>query len=173
MPKQGDSFYVFAELISATDGSAVTTGTTAVYLTKDDGIQAHLSDADHVGNGLWRCLPGASHTNATSVSFLFVNSAAIPVNVMFYLDTLVVSDLSVWAGSTSETYTVTDGADPLAGVEVQMSTDSAGSNIVARGLTDASGKVSLRHDLSSGTTVYLWRYKAGYTFTNPDTETTT
>lgn len=72
------------------------------------------------------------------------------------------------AGSTAKTYTVDDGTNPLAGVHVWVTTDMAGSNLVASGYTDDSGEVVFW--LDSGTTYYLWRQKKGYRFTNPDTE---
>lgn len=73
-------------------------------------------------------------------------------------------------GASSVTYTLTSGGLPLAGVYCRMTTDSTGLLNVASGTTSAMGEVVLRHDLASGTTVYLWRYKAGYAFDDPDIE---
>jgi len=71
-------------------------------------------------------------------------------------------------GATAKTYTLTDGSDPIENATVWVSTDAAGSNIVANGITNTSGEVTFY--LDSGTTYYIWRQKSGYTFTNPDTE---
>lgn len=71
-------------------------------------------------------------------------------------------------GATAKTYTLTDGVDPIENATVWVSTDSAGSNVVAQGITNTSGQVTFY--LDSGTTYYIWRQKSGYTFTNPDTE---
>ncbi len=57
---------------------------------------------------------------------------------------------------------------PVASVLVQVSTDSLGANIQWTQLTDAFGNASFNLDPG---TYYFWRYKPGYTFTNPDTET--
>lgn len=63
--------------------------------------------------------------------------------------------------------------DPIEGVEVDISTDIAGNNVTWAGDTDTFGVA--RDDagnlprLDPGT-YYLWRQRAGYTFTNPDTE---
>lgn len=75
-------------------------------------------------------------------------------------------------GATQQTYTVTDSATgkPLAGVNVRVTTDEEGENTIAQGVTDDAGIFTFYHGLSSETTVYLWSQKAGYTFTNPDTE---
>jgi hypothetical protein len=74
------------------------------------------------------------------------------------------------SGATSWSYTVTDSdtALPIADVEVWLTTDAAGVNVVARQRTNASGVASFM--LTAGS-YYVWRYKSGYTFTNPDSET--
>ena len=78
-------------------------------------------------------------------------------------------------GTTIETYTVTrsDTGAAIAGATVWMTTAIGGTGIIATTTSDASGKAYLRHNLASGTTVYIWRYHPDYSFTNPDTETTT
>ena len=74
------------------------------------------------------------------------------------------------AGTIQHTYTVTDSADgmPLDGVEVWVSTDAAGVNVVASGYTNSSGVVTFMLDAG---TYYFWRKRSGYNFTNPDQET--
>lgn len=76
------------------------------------------------------------------------------------------------SGASSVVYTVyaADHVTPLAGVIVTLTTDSAGLNIVDQQTTNAAGQVTLRHDLASGTTVYLRRFKAGAPFSDPDVE---
>ena len=66
------------------------------------------------------------------------------------------------AGVGSYTDTITDGASPLDGVRVQLSTDSAGSNVVYETYTDALGVFAMRPDPG---TYYRWLDLAGYTFT--------
>ena len=67
------------------------------------------------------------------------------------------------------TYTLTEAGsgDPIADADVWVSTDSLGSNVVASGRTNASGEITFY--LDSGT-VYVWRQKSGWNFTNPDVE---
>lgn len=74
------------------------------------------------------------------------------------------------AGSILHTYTITDEADgnPIDGVEVWVSTDAAGVNVIASGYTNSSGVFSVMLDAG---TYYFWRKRSGYNFTNPDTET--
>lgn len=75
-------------------------------------------------------------------------------------------------GATAQPYTVygADGVTPEPGVLCWLTTDSGGSNLVSSGTTNALGVVTFYHDLASGTTVYVWRYKAGIAYVNPDTE---
>lgn len=78
---------------------------------------------------------------------------------------------AVGSGAIAYTETVTrsDTMAPLAGVDCWVSTDSAGSNVVAGVLvTNAAGQVTFQLDAG---TYYLWRQLAGYNFTNPITIT--
>jgi hypothetical protein len=70
-------------------------------------------------------------------------------------------------GTFQYTVTVPSTGQPIADVRVFATTDIAGANVVACGYTDDFGVVNL--PLDSGTW-YLWRRKAGYQFTDPDTE---
>ncbi len=67
-------------------------------------------------------------------------------------------------------YTLTrrDTGAPIAGASVWVTTDAAGTRIVASGVTSTSGVVTFF--LDSGT-YYVWRAFSGYTFTNPETFT--
>lgn len=77
------------------------------------------------------------------------------------------------AGAIEYTYTVTDGSDPIEGVDVWVTTDLAGANVIWLGVTDASGVARDLNDekpfLDAGT-YFFWSQKAGYSFSNPDTE---
>lgn len=77
-------------------------------------------------------------------------------------------------GAIEYTYTIDDGSNPIDGVEVWISTDSGGTNIIWSGVSDANGIARDASDekpwLDAGT-YYAFAQKAGYTFTNPDTLT--
>ena len=76
---------------------------------------------------------------------------------------------------SERTYTVirSDNSNPIEGVSIQISTNLAGSNVIWIGETDSFGVA--RDDfgnkpfLEAGT-YYIWRYRSGYSFDNPDTE---
>lgn len=70
------------------------------------------------------------------------------------------------SGSISHTITVCDNSNnPLDGVAVWVTTDSAGTNVVAgTSYTDTFGNVTFMLDAGS---YYGWQQLAGYNFTNP------
>jgi hypothetical protein len=86
------------------------------------------------------------------------------------LDVAVSTRVTLGTGNTSKVYTVVDGeGHNLAGVSVEVrAANDVTSPVIAKGITGDAGTVTFL--LASGTTYYLWRRKAGYTFTNPDTE---
>ena len=78
-------------------------------------------------------------------------------------------------GAIEYTYTVTDSISglPLGAVEVWISTDILGTNIIWAGQSDITGvakNILNAKPWLDAATYYFWRQKTGYTFTNPDTE---
>jgi len=71
--------------------------------------------------------------------------------------------------ATSWTYTLTDSVSglPIGNCEIKITTDATGNNVVASAYTDNNGQITVY--LTSGT-YYLWRFLAGYNFSNPDVE---
>ncbi len=86
-----------------------------------------------------------------------------------YLDVAISSvDCVVGSGALSCTWTQKDeSGTPMDNVNVWISTDEAGTNIIAGTLvTNASGEVTFMLDAG---TYKVWRELAGYNFTNPQT----
>lgn len=88
MKKNVASQVMGAQLISKTDGSAVTTGTTTIYITGDAGTQAAGSvgagACTHEGNGYWTYAPAQAETNYDQIAATFVNTAACNVTIQYY-----------------------------------------------------------------------------------------
>lgn len=74
------------------------------------------------------------------------------------------------AGAVTFTYTLNDATTglPIANANLWITSDSAGNNVIASGITNSSGQATFYLDAG---TVYVWRAKNGVNFTNPDTET--
>lgn len=88
MRKNVASQVIGAQLNSKTDGSAVTTGTTTVYVTGDGGTQAAGSVGSgactHEGQGYWTYAPSQAETNYDQIAFTFVNTSAVTATVQVY-----------------------------------------------------------------------------------------
>ena len=69
------------------------------------------------------------------------------------------------SGAVSTTVVCQVGGSPVDGVEVWVTTDAAGTNVVAGTITtDSSGEVDFMLDAGD---YYVWRKKAGINFSNP------
>ena len=81
-----------------------------------------------------------------------------------------ISGNSPGAGAVEFTYTLTqpDLITPIPDADVWATTDPTGTTVVASGRTDQYGLITFYLDPG---TIYIWRQKSGYNFTNPDTET--
>jgi hypothetical protein len=106
-----------------------------------------------------------------AVSGITAGSGATPAEIDAYLS--AEHGAGPWGGAAGDgavehTVNVDDGSDPLDGVNVWVTSDVDGTSIVARGYSDALGKVVFMLDVG---TYYLWKQLAGYSFTNPETFT--
>lgn len=71
-------------LVDASDGSAVTSGTVAAYITADGGTQASVSgSATHEGNGQWSLPLSASEMQGGDIGVLITESGSVPVELSF------------------------------------------------------------------------------------------
>ncbi|MBA7711656.1 hypothetical protein ES703_120622 [subsurface metagenome] len=141
---------------------------------------AHADNkAYEIGQGYYRLdIPDAAFaTGATSGTLVIVDGATSPAVLTTTVDYQLVDHILFTAGAIEVTYTMytdeTAETGPIEGVEIWISTDSGGSNVIWAGTTDALGVLRESGDskpwLDAGT-YYFWRKKSGYTFDNPDTE---
>jgi hypothetical protein len=103
----------------------------------------------------------------TAASSPLATAAALAV-VDALVDSLMLA-VGGGTGAVSFTYTITSSVDGTAvsGVDVWATSDIAGETVLAYGKTNPAGKVTFMLDTG---TVYIWRAKSGWVFTNPDTE---
>ncbi len=149
--------------LTALNTLLVTTGIKAASIPA-----ATLAASQHVivDSGTITTLTG--HTAQTGDCYAIINGDHGLVSIQDDIDRILAATSG--AGVVTWTYTVTDSISglPIADVLVWVTTDSAGTNTIASGLTNAYGIATFYLDAG---TVYVWRSKAGYDFTNPDTET--
>lgn len=129
---------VGAQLVSKTDGSAVTTGATEVYITGDAGTQAASSGspsgAVHEGQGYWSFPPTQAETNYDHVAFTFVNSSAVNVTVQIYTSFPQTGDNFARLGAPAGASQAADIAAIKSGQDlVKANTDKLGDTFVADG----------------------------------------
>ena len=146
---------VSAEIADAVWDEALS-GHTAVGSTGEA-----LDDAGGAASDPWATtLPGAYSSN--TAGWILGNRLDAQITS--------ISGNSPGAGANEWTYTLTEAGsgDPIADADVWVSSDSLGASVLASGRTDQNGEITFY--LDSGT-VYVWRQKSGWNFTNPDTET--
>lgn len=128
------------------------------------GTKAEISD------GWYRYLSTAAEADTIGpVSILVTAPGTVQQNLEYYIITRA-------AGAIAYTYVVTDSVTgfPIEGVEVWVSTDALGSNVIWAGTTDAAGIAKDDLDqlpwLDAGT-YFFWKQRVGMIDDqNPDTE---
>lgn len=129
-------------------------------------------------DGGWADVQTSYWSAASSKIFLFTGPLAVDTDVKVTLQSVVEETLArvvrykvfaegIRAGTNATTITVVDPETgfPIADVDVWVTTDVNGVNVIASGRTDQFGEVQFF--LHTGT-VYLWKHKVGYNFTNPE-----
>ncbi len=132
MRKNVSGQIVSASLVSRTDGSAVTTGTTTVYVTGDGGTQASGGGTvTHEGNGEWSYAPTQAETNYTHIAFTFTNTNAVGQTLNVYT---VGQDFT--AAQLNANVTQISG-DSVAADNLEAAADGAGYNLGGGSVTIA------------------------------------
>lgn len=143
--------------LTAMKGATFLTGTDSLEAIRNRGDAAWITggggSAADIADAVWDELQ-SGHTGVGSFGK--------------YLDMEVSGVGGIGSGALSCTWTQKDeGGTAMDNVQVWISTDEAGNNVIAGTLlTNASGEVTFMLDAG---TYYVWREKAGYNFTNPQT----
>ncbi len=135
------------QAVSTADGSAVTTGTPAVYYTIDGGTQGTGAGTSlHEGNGCWSYVPAQAETNGNHVVFTFALTGAVSQSVNLYPVAFDPTD-SVRIGLTAL-------PNAAAGAAGGLPTDSTGktafNDLDAAGVRTAVGLASANLDTQLG-----------------------
>lgn len=151
--------FTFA-LVNKSNGDAITTGTATVRVSKDGGAQLEVADspATHISNGQWKINITAAEMNADVIGILITHTSAIPIHFTIKTEPSA-------SGNIIHTYVVLDeNTDPIPDVLVEA---KIGDVVIQTQRTDETGTATFY--LNAGTYDF-YATKAGYSFTNPDTE---
>lgn len=148
---------VGVQLNSKADGSAITSGTTTVFVTGDGGVQAAGSvgagACTHEGQGFWTYAPAQAETNYDHVAFTFTNTNAVQATVQVYPQTLT------WQQIIEGSYTAEDILRILAGIaagQTNIVDQGSGAALVTfRDLSNASDIVEAQMQGSERQTVVV------------------
>ena len=152
-----------AQLVSKTDGSAVTTGTTTIYVTGDAGTQAVGSvgagACTHEGNGYWSYAPAQAETNYTLLAFTFVNAAACNATIQVETSYPQTGDSFTTLGAAGAGLTAL-GDTRIANLDAAVSTRStyAGGAVasVTAGVTVTTNNDKTGYGLSAAAVQAIW-----------------
>lgn len=99
--------------LNSSAGAAVTSGTTNVFVTGNNGAQsAGGGTVTHRGNGCWDYQPTQAETNFDNVGFTFVNASAVTVTEDLYpVDTATNTIASAGISTVAESWTELNGAN--------------------------------------------------------------
>jgi hypothetical protein len=154
---------------SANPVTGLGSGLTIQLAKSSGGFAASAGTIEEIGLGWYRYISTAGEADTLGPISLNISApGTVGQDVEYVVGTRVRS-------AVETTYTVTSTVDssPIAGVHVSISTNSAGTEIVWTGITDAFGVArdseGNKPFLDPGT-YYFFLYRAGYAFENPDTE---
>lgn len=142
-------------LVSATDGSAITSGTVTGYYLLDGGTQGTVTGTPvHEGNGQWSVDLLAAELNGDIVGLTFTHSSAIPASFTIKTDTKIVSELNDISSAEVNSQCDTAIADSLNSIaDAILNRDfSAVSDTNARTLLNAARFLRNKYSVS-GTTL--------------------
>lgn len=157
---------------TGTEVAGLTGAGLTIQISKNGGaFNASAGTKAEISDGWYSYLSTAGEADTVGPLSIFVTGAGCVQQNLEYIVKQRTSE------AIEFTYTVTNvnTGNPIDGVYVQITTDVAGTNIIWAGYTDALG---VARDVANNELPYLdagvyyfWSQKAGYSFSNPDTET--
>lgn len=149
---------------------SLTLGTISVNIRKpgETGFTAGEGSITNETNGWYNYVNDADEADTQGVVAIYITApGAIQQNLLAIVD-------SPQVNATYRAYTVKDqDDDPLPDCVVWVTADVGGDILIWKGISNAAGVAVDENGLGPLLpvgTFYYWRRKAGYRFTNPDTE---
>lgn len=154
---------------SAVINSGLSSGAGKALISKDNGAWANTTGSvGELGYGMYELYLTATEMDADLVTIVVKTSTTNAKNTPIVLYTWGALPYNPnGAGSTEKTIHIQDElGNDITGAEVWITSDSAGSTVIAgTATTDDDGNVTFM--LDEGTTVYVWTDSAHANFTNP------
>ena len=180
-PVRGEAFIFYCALTSQANPNVFQTNPTLavgdVRLSTDGGALNNITALPTVtpaGAEQVEVNASAAEMTGDVVTVLFSDVAGNEwqdLLIEIFTETIQIRDLcTLGAGAFTWTYTLTSTVapfPPIPDADVWVTTDVGGTNVIAAGRTDAFGVVTFYLDAG---TIYVWRQKSGWNFTNPDVE---
>ena len=152
--------------------ATIATITTGAIVAEDQADTARISDVETDTADIQSRIPAALIGGRIDASVGVMQNNVLTAAALATDAVTEIAAAVSTAGSGAISYTVTvndESAQPLDGVEVWVTSDSAGTTVVAGTLTtNAAGQVTFMLDAG---TYYLWRQLSRYNFSNPLTIT--
>ncbi len=172
VPISGSGYTFTVSLFSQATGEILdnpTLDAADFSISTDGGGYSSLSSAPTVtpaSSGIVEINLTASEVGTSHFTVKISDDAGAEWKTMLYHESVGIDSGTGGSGSISHVITVCDtSSNPIDGVAVWITTDSAGTNIVAgTSHTDAMGNVTFMLDAGS---YYGWQQLSGYNFTNP------
>ena len=143
---------------------------TCPVLTAGQVVQMYITatvDAIATGGFVWADIADTALSSDLAASLVTIVGA--DGDTLETLSDQIDGVCSLGVGAITWTYTLTSSVDaaPIPDADVWVTSDIAGTAVLASGRTNALGVVTFYLDAG---TVYVFRQKSGWNFTNPDTE---
>lgn len=147
-------------IVSSLGGSSTSFSLSQITGSPFDPIQINSK------TGLWGAMIPKTSLSVNNF-YLFLWEMTIDGIATAKAEKVFVCDAQAFKLKQTKVYTVTLDSVGLAGVKVRCSADINGNDVICFGVTNSDGEVTFY--LEAGT-YYMWCFKSGYTFTNPDIE---
>lgn len=155
---------IFVHDVSGDAVTGLVDGDFTKRISKNGGAFGAMTVTITEKEGGWYDLPvGTGHSDTNGVlTMYFTASGAKQANLQFRVNAQIFDDLhTLGAGAITRTYTVISSVppnNPIADVDVWVTSDIGGTNVLASSRTNASGVVTFFLDAG---TVYVWKQKSG------------
>jgi hypothetical protein len=143
---------------------------------QNGNIKAAVKEQDNIDFGALQkeSLDNSSPTVSVSIAAQDIRDALgmAEANLDDQLEAIAlqISALGTGTGPVEKPYYVSSNSAPCGDVLVIMSLDNARAYPIHKGTTDATGWVKFYPNVPAGTKVYMWSFKTGQDFINPDEE---